>query len=80
MSTPDQQARSLWAVQRFLIAVCNGDWPITGNVTNTRKEARRLLKHYPLAPEQYAARAWEDGWRSAKAGYQLSHNPHQEDT
>ncbi len=76
MSTPDQAARALLEVERFLAALGNGDWTLRDNITRTRDEARWLLKHYPLAPERYAARAWEDGWRSHKAGYLIDHNPH----
>lgn len=76
MSTPDQQARALRAAWEYLLAVGNGSWPLGGNITTTRKKVRRILRHYPLAPEHYAALAWEDGWRAHKAGYLLTHNPH----
>lgn len=80
MSLPEQEARALRCAQEFLRDLSSGDRPVIGKVTELRREARRILRHYPLVPEDYAARAWDDGWRSAKAGYQLSHNPHQEDT
>ena len=75
MSLPDEEARALRYAQEFLLELSSGR-PIAGKVTELRREARRILRHYPPVPEDYAARAWDDGWQSGKRGYLISHNPH----
>lgn len=49
MSLPDQEARALNLVHDFMLRICSGDMKFEGHVNDIRKEARSIMKHYPLA-------------------------------
>lgn len=49
MSLPREEARALNETWEFLLGLSSGRIKVTGNVTELRRQARRLSKHYPLA-------------------------------
>lgn len=51
MSTRDQEARALGEAWRFLLQLGSGEFPARP-VSGLRAEARRVLRHYPLAVEE----------------------------
>ena len=48
MSTRDEEARALDNVWEFLLQLSSGEYKVT-TITQLRKDARRLVRHYPLA-------------------------------
>lgn len=62
MSLPREEARALDDAAQFLRELGSGRTKINNNATALRAEARRILKHYPLA----AGSHWE---AAAKKGY-----------
>lgn len=62
MSTQEQEARALKRAQVLLRDISSGKHPVRP-ITALRKEARDILRHYPLAPEDYGAREWERGYK-----------------
>lgn len=54
MSTRDEEARALDEAWRFLLRLSSGEFPVRP-VKALRAEARRIVKHYPLA----AGMRWE---------------------
>lgn len=55
MSTRDEEARALDEAWRFLLRLSSGEFPVRP-VKALRAEARRIVKHYPLA----AGLRWEE--------------------
>lgn len=49
MSLPREEARSLDEVFEFLLELSSGRIKVNNNATELRRQARRLVKHYPLA-------------------------------
>lgn len=48
MSLPEQEAHSLDRASDFLLRLGSGEYKVT-SIRALRKEARDILKHYPLA-------------------------------
>lgn len=48
MSTCDEEARALDDVWEFLLQLSSGEYKVT-TITKLRADARRLVRHYPLA-------------------------------
>lgn len=78
MTSPDERLRALVQTRQFLQALCYG--PLTSKVPEeVRREAERLLRHYPLGGVLHLATlalpgwfAWPDGhkrsWSTGKLG------------
>lgn len=69
MTTPDERTRSVMQTRLFLEELCTGAY--TSDVPDQiRREARRLLRHYPDAGHlDHAAVAWPGTWAPARAGH-----------
>ena len=59
MSTIDEENVALRQTWEFLLQLGSGYMPVTGHVTELRREARRLLRHYPIGG--YVIRGGDDG-------------------
>ena len=64
MSTLDQESRSLREAERFILGIASGGKPLTP-ITPVREEAKRVLKHYPLAVDSM----WEQGRQAMENEY-----------
>lgn len=62
MTTPDERTRSIVQTREFLRALCDSE-QTSGVPDDVRREARRLLRHYPWDVHlDAAAVAWPDTW------------------
>jgi hypothetical protein len=70
MTTPDERTRSVMQTRLFLEELCTGA-RTSGVPEEIRREARRLLRHYPDAGHlDHAAVAWPGTWAPTRTGHE----------
>ena len=57
MTTPEERTMAVFKVQAFLVNLMLGFYPRVPK--DVRAEARRLLKHYPMACDLLSRDAWD---------------------
>lgn len=70
MTTPDERTRAVMQTRLFLVQLCAGAL-MAGVPEQVRREARRLLRHFPDAGHlDHAAVAWPGTWAPAQIGHE----------
>ena len=59
MTTPEERTMAVFAIQAFLVNLMIASRGYKGVPKTVRHEARRLLKHYPMACDLLSRDAWD---------------------